>query len=106
MIAHVAGWLAHWKEQLAENRIFWATQIYIGKQKNPHSFPEVSHYVFWGSGVMGLGICQDILRISCITNYQLPITNYQKTECASFGKECEYESLERPSSNQDLGEGC
>ncbi|HIK51656.1 MAG TPA: citrate synthase [Oscillatoriales cyanobacterium M59_W2019_021] len=29
-IARVAGWLAHWKEQLAENRIFRPTQIYIG----------------------------------------------------------------------------
>lgn len=30
-IARVAGWLAHWKEQLAENRIFRPTQIYNGK---------------------------------------------------------------------------
>jgi len=29
-IARVAGWLAHWKEQLAENRIFRPTQIYTG----------------------------------------------------------------------------
>ncbi|MGB3240096.1 MAG: citrate synthase [Geitlerinemataceae cyanobacterium] len=29
-IARVAGWLAHWKEQLAENRIFRPTQIYVG----------------------------------------------------------------------------
>jgi citrate synthase len=29
-IARVAGWLAHWKEQLAENRIFRPTQIYNG----------------------------------------------------------------------------
>ncbi len=32
-IARVAGWLAHWKEQLGENRIFRPTQIYTG----PHS---------------------------------------------------------------------
>jgi citrate synthase len=29
-IARVAGWLAHWKEQLAENRIYRPTQIYNG----------------------------------------------------------------------------
>ncbi|MGI8501360.1 MAG: citrate synthase [Hassallia sp.] len=29
-IARVAGWLAHWKEQLAENRIFRPTQVYNG----------------------------------------------------------------------------
>ena len=29
-IARVAGWLAHWKEQLGENRIFRPTQIYRG----------------------------------------------------------------------------
>uniref|UniRef100_UPI002FE4FB77 Citrate synthase n=1 Tax=Synechococcus elongatus (strain ATCC 33912 / PCC 7942 / FACHB-805) TaxID=1140 RepID=UPI002FE4FB77 len=29
-IARVAGWLAHWKEQLNENRIFRPTQIYTG----------------------------------------------------------------------------
>ena len=29
-IARVAGWLAHWKEQLAENRIFRPTQVYSG----------------------------------------------------------------------------
>ena len=32
-IARVAGWLAHWKEQLAENRIFRPTQIYNGKHE-------------------------------------------------------------------------
>jgi citrate synthase len=30
-IARVAGWLAHWKEQLAENRIFRPTQVYSGR---------------------------------------------------------------------------
>jgi citrate synthase len=29
-IARVSGWLAHWKEQLAENRIFRPTQVYSG----------------------------------------------------------------------------
>ncbi|MBW4665581.1 MAG: citrate synthase [Chroococcus sp. CMT-3BRIN-NPC107] len=29
-IARVAGWLAHWKEQLAENRIFRPGQVYKG----------------------------------------------------------------------------
>lgn len=29
-ISRVAGWLAHWKEQLGENRIFRPTQIYTG----------------------------------------------------------------------------
>jgi citrate synthase len=32
-IARVAGWLAHWKEQIAKNRIFRPTQIYTG----PHA---------------------------------------------------------------------
>ncbi len=30
-IARVSGWLAHWKEQLAANRIFRPTQIYVGR---------------------------------------------------------------------------
>jgi citrate synthase len=30
-IARVAGWLAHWKEQLAENRIFRPNQVYNGE---------------------------------------------------------------------------
>jgi citrate synthase len=32
-IARVAGWLAHWKEQLAENRIFRPTQVYNGQHE-------------------------------------------------------------------------
>jgi len=32
-IARVAGWLAHWKEQLVENRIFRPTQIYDGRHE-------------------------------------------------------------------------
>jgi len=35
-IARVAGWLAHWKEQLAENRIFRPTQIYTGFHELPY----------------------------------------------------------------------
>jgi len=30
-IARVAGWLAHWKEQLSVNKIYRPTQIYIGE---------------------------------------------------------------------------
>lgn len=32
-IARVAGWLAHWKEQLVENRIFRPTQVYNGRHE-------------------------------------------------------------------------
>ncbi len=35
-IARVAGWLAHWKEQLGENRIFRPTQIYTGSHNTPY----------------------------------------------------------------------
>ena len=35
-IARVAGWLAHWKEQLAVNRIFRPTQIYTGSHNAPY----------------------------------------------------------------------
>lgn len=35
-IARVAGWLAHWKEQIAENRIFRPTQIYTGSHEQPY----------------------------------------------------------------------
>jgi len=35
-IARVAGWLAHWKEQLAENRIFRPTQVYNGRHETPY----------------------------------------------------------------------
>jgi citrate synthase len=30
-IARSAGWLAHWREQLADNRIFRPTQVYCGR---------------------------------------------------------------------------
>lgn len=35
-ISRTAGWLAHWKEQLAENRIFRPTQIYTGLHASPY----------------------------------------------------------------------
>jgi citrate synthase len=35
-IARTAGWLAHWREQVSENRIFRPTQIYIGSE--PRSY--------------------------------------------------------------------
>jgi citrate synthase len=34
-IARVAGWLAHWKEQLETNRIYRPTQVYIGQHHQP-----------------------------------------------------------------------
>lgn len=30
-IARCAGWLAHWREQLKDNRIFRPTQVYTGE---------------------------------------------------------------------------
>jgi len=35
-IARSAGWLAHWREQLSDNRIFRPTQIYTGEP--PHDY--------------------------------------------------------------------
>ena len=35
-IARVAGWLAHWKEQLDANRIYRPSQIYTGKHDQPY----------------------------------------------------------------------
>ncbi len=35
-VARIAGWLAHWKEQLNENRIFRPTQIYTGTHAAPY----------------------------------------------------------------------
>jgi citrate synthase len=35
-IARVAGWLAHWKEQLGVNRIFRPTQVYTGLHDAPY----------------------------------------------------------------------
>ena len=36
-VSRTAGWLAHWREQLADNRIFRPTQVYIGEP--------IRHYV-------------------------------------------------------------
>jgi len=35
-IARSAGWLAHWREQLADNRIFRPTQMYTGKSQREY----------------------------------------------------------------------
>ena len=35
-IARVSGWLAHWKEQISNNRIFRPMQIYTGETKQPY----------------------------------------------------------------------
>lgn len=35
-MARVVGWLAHWQEQIADNRIFRPTQIYIGAEKRSY----------------------------------------------------------------------
>ena len=35
-IARVAGWLAHWKEQLAVNKIYRPTQIYVGEHNSAY----------------------------------------------------------------------
>jgi citrate synthase len=44
-IARTAGWLAHWKEQLGENRIFRPTQIYTGDRNAPYVPIEKRHSV-------------------------------------------------------------
>ena len=36
-ISRVAGWLAHWREQLSDNRIFRPTQIYTGEETRVYS---------------------------------------------------------------------
>lgn len=35
-VARCAGWLAHWREQLADNRIFRPTQVYTGEGVRPY----------------------------------------------------------------------
>ncbi|MEI6427322.1 MAG: citrate synthase [Pseudanabaena sp. ELA607] len=35
-IARVPGWLAHWKEQLSDNRLFRPTQVYTGLHDMPY----------------------------------------------------------------------
>jgi citrate synthase len=42
-IARVAGWLAHWREQLGANRIFRPSQIYSGSQ--PRSWMPIEERV-------------------------------------------------------------
>ncbi|MEO1133785.1 MAG: citrate synthase [Cyanobacteria bacterium J06639_1] len=32
-LARIAGWLAHWREQLADNRLFRPTQVYTGERE-------------------------------------------------------------------------
>jgi citrate synthase len=39
-ISRTAGWLAHWKEQIANNRIFRPTQVYVGYE--PRSYESMS----------------------------------------------------------------
>jgi citrate synthase len=39
-VARVAGWLAHWLEQLKNNRIFRPDQIYVGKRDVPYVPPD------------------------------------------------------------------
>ncbi|MCK5335396.1 MAG: citrate synthase, partial [Gammaproteobacteria bacterium] len=36
-VSRSAGWLAHWKEQLTDNRIFRPTQIYTGEDIRAYS---------------------------------------------------------------------
>jgi len=36
-VARSAGWLAHWREQLADNRIFRPTQVYIGHEARTYT---------------------------------------------------------------------
>ncbi|ANJ67239.1 citrate synthase [Halothiobacillus diazotrophicus] len=35
-ISRTAGWLAHWKEQISQNRIFRPTQVYTGYDPRPY----------------------------------------------------------------------
>lgn len=49
-IARVAGWLAHWKEQIAENRIFRPTQIYRGAHEQPY-VPLFERPLIWDKGL-------------------------------------------------------
>jgi citrate synthase len=42
-IARVAGWLAHWAEQLRNNRIFRPDQIYTGTHDQPYAVIEQRH---------------------------------------------------------------
>ncbi|NJN22033.1 MAG: citrate synthase [Leptolyngbya sp. RL_3_1] len=51
-IARVAGWLAHWKEQLAKNRIFRPTQNYIGLHDQSY-VPMAERLALWDSQTLG-----------------------------------------------------
>jgi citrate synthase len=35
-VARSAGWLAHWREQLGDNRIFRPTQVYTGEKRRSY----------------------------------------------------------------------
>ncbi|RKZ78502.1 MAG: citrate synthase, partial [Gammaproteobacteria bacterium] len=35
-VARSAGWLAHWREQISNNRIYRPTQIYTGVEKREY----------------------------------------------------------------------
>jgi len=35
-VARSAGWLAHWREQISDNRIYRPTQIYIGSEERDY----------------------------------------------------------------------
>lgn len=52
-IARTAGWLAHWKEQLGENRIFRPTQIYTGNRNAPY-VPIEKRYSVEDAELLGL----------------------------------------------------
>ena len=49
-IARGAGWLAHWKEQIGENRIFRPTQIYTGPHDQPYASVERRLHLWENSG--------------------------------------------------------
>ncbi len=49
-IARGAGWLAHWKEQIGENRIFRPTQIYTGPHDQPYAHVDDRLHLWENSG--------------------------------------------------------
>ncbi|MEO0397762.1 MAG: citrate synthase [Cyanobacteria bacterium P01_A01_bin.137] len=53
-IARVAGWLAHWKEQIGENRIFRPTQIYTGPHQQSY-VPIAARQKLWGKQPVAIG---------------------------------------------------
>jgi citrate synthase len=40
-VARAAGWLAHWREQLGDNRIFRPTQVYTGEKRRSYQSIDV-----------------------------------------------------------------